>query len=82
MNQKSIVMVSRKTIIIRIGQELTETWKMYFLINDVEELDRHLKKKKDNTIYKLHIIQKTKFQMNQRAQCENQNSLSISTQCA
>ena len=82
MNQKSIVMVSRKTIIIRIGQELTETWKMYFLINDVEELDRHLKKKKDNTLYKLHIIQKTKFQMNQRAQCENQNSLSISTQCA
>lgn len=46
MNQKSIVMVSRKTIIIRIGQELTETWKMYFLINDVEELDRHLKKKR------------------------------------
>lgn len=41
MNQKSIVMVSRKIIIIRIGQELTETWKMYFLINDVEELDRH-----------------------------------------
>ena len=82
MNQKSIVMVSRKTIIIRIGQELTETWQMYFLINDVEELDRHLKKKKDNTLYKLHIIQKTKFQMNQRAQCENQNSLSISTQCA
>lgn len=40
------------------------------------------KKKKDNTLYKLHIIQKTKFQMNQRAQCENQNSLSISTQCA
>ena len=77
---KSIVMVSRKIIIIRIGQELTETWKMYFLINDVEELDRHLKK--DNTLSKLHIIQKTTFQMNQRAQCENQNSLSIRTLCA
>ena len=45
MNQKSTVMVSRKIIIVRTGQELTETWKMYFLINDMEELDRHLKKK-------------------------------------
>lgn len=44
MNQKSIVMVSRKIIIIRIGQELTETWKMCFWINHVEELDRHFEK--------------------------------------
>lgn len=81
MNQKSTVMVSRKIIIIRIGQELTETWKMYFLINDMEELDRHFLKK-DKTLSKLYIIQKTTFQMNQRAQCENQNNLSIKTQCA
>ena len=47
----------------------------------MEELDRHLKKK-DKTLSKLYIIQKTTFQMNQRAQCENQNNLSIKTQCA
>ena len=45
MNQKSTVVVSRKIIIVSTGQELTETWKVYFLINDMEELDRHFKKK-------------------------------------